>query len=73
MKQLTTEVREEAISLIGQLRSGRLSDEELSKVVVKLDGLLLDPHWFGYTIDHIPELSAEEVVRRAFSYRPIQL
>ena len=55
------------------LRSGSLGDIELSKIVVALDGLLPDPDWFSYAIDHEPELSPEEVVARAFAYRPIEL
>jgi len=73
MKQLTPQVLEEAVSLINQLRSGKLGDKELSAVVVRLNDVLLDPHWFDYAVDHVPELPAEEVVRRAFRYRPIQL
>jgi hypothetical protein len=73
MKKLTEEVLREAVSLINQLRSGLLNDDELSCVVERLDELLLDPHWYDYTIDQEPELSAEKVVERAFSYRPILL
>lgn len=73
MKELTPEVLREAVLLIELLRSGRLTDEELSEVALKLDATLLDPDWFSYTIDHEPELTPEEVVKRAFAYRPIQL
>ena len=73
MKQLTPEVLQEAVLLIDQLRTGKLSDQELSAVATKLDTLLPDPHWFDYSIDYVPELSAEEIVRKAFAYRPIQL
>ncbi len=73
MKQLTPNVLEEAVSLINQLRSGLLDDEALSGVVLRLNSLLLDPYWFGYTIDHVPELPADEIVHRAFEYRPIIL
>lgn len=73
MKQLTPEVLKEAVSLIDELRSGRLNDEGISATVAKLDKLLLDPHWLEYTIDHVPEYSAEEIVRKAFEYKPIQL
>lgn len=73
MRQLTPEVFEESVSLINRLRSGNLDDKELSEVVVRLNTLLLDPRWFDYAIDRVPELSAEEVVRKAFSYRPIEL
>jgi len=73
MRELTPEILKEAVSLIDELRSGVLGDDELGRIAVKLDRLLPDPEWFGYTIDFEPELTAEEVVRRAFSYRPIQL
>lgn len=69
----TPEVFEEAVRLINELRSGSLSDDEQSKRVVRLDELLLDPHWFEYTIDAVPELSAEEIVNRAFEYKPFRL
>jgi len=70
MKELTPEVLRQGVILIEQLRSGLLDDARQSAVVGQLDALLLDPHWFGYTIDHVPEFSPEEVVRRAFEYRP---
>lgn len=73
MKTLTTAVLNQAVPLINQLRSGKLNDDELSEVVVKLNSLLLDPRWFDYAIDCVPELSAEEIVRKAFEYKPIQL
>ena len=72
MKSLTKEVLQEAVLLINRLRSGMLDDDELSGVAVRLDELLLDPRWFDYAIDHVPELSAEEVVQKAFSYHPIE-
>lgn len=73
MKQLTPEVLAEAVPLIDQLRSGQLDEAAISTVVVRLNALLLDPYWFAHAIDHVPELPAEEVVRRAFEYRPIIL
>jgi hypothetical protein len=73
MKELTPQIEQEAVSLINQLRSGELDDEELSEVVVKLRNILPDPHYMAYTIDQVPELPPEAVVRRAFQYRPIKL
>jgi hypothetical protein len=70
MKKLTPEVLERAVALITELRSGQLDDAELSDIVTKLNALLLDPHWFDYAIDRVPELPAETVVLRAFEYRP---
>ena len=69
----TIEVMVEAVALIDELRSGHLSDEDLSDRTERLDALLPDPHWYDYTIDRMPELPAEDVVRRAFEYRPIRL
>ena len=63
----------EAIGLLERLRSGNCDDAELSAIVVRLNLLLPDPHWFSYAIDHVPELSAEAVIARARAYRPISL
>ena len=73
MGELTPQIQEEAVKLINQLRSGILSNEELSDIVVKLRGILPDPHFMAYTIDRVPELTAEDIVRRAFEYKPIRL
>lgn len=73
MTEAIEEIRREAVALINALRSGELDEEQLSDVATRLDALLPDPNWYGYTIDLVPELTAEEVVRRAFSYLPIQL
>jgi hypothetical protein len=73
MKQLTPEVLAEAVSLIDQIRGGELDDAAISANVVRIDALLLDPYWMAYAIDCEPELPAEQVVRRAFEYRPIIL
>ena len=70
MKQLTPEVLREAVALITELRSGRLSEEQISDTVLRLKALLLDPHFMAYTVDYVPELTPEEVVRRAFQYQP---
>jgi hypothetical protein len=73
MKQLTTELKQQAVFLITQLRSGKLHDEQLSEVITKLRAILPDPHFMSYTIDHVPELSPETVIRRAFEYKRFQL
>ena len=72
MTDVPASVLEEASELIRRLRSGVL-DDDLGAVAAALDHLLPDPHWFGYTIDHEPELSEEEIVIRAFAYEPIRL
>jgi hypothetical protein len=73
MRELTSQVEREAVSLINQLRSGALSDAALSDVVIKLRAMLPDPNFMAYAIDQVPELAAEDVVRRAFRCKPIQL
>ena len=70
MKQLTPEVLREAVGLITELRSGRLNEEQIGETVLRLKALLLDPHFMAYTVDCVPELTPEEVVRRAFEYQP---
>jgi hypothetical protein len=70
MKKLTPQVMQQAMALIVQLRSGSLDDGQQSEVVLQLNSLLLDPHWFDYTIDRVPELQPEEVVRKAFEHSP---
>jgi hypothetical protein len=47
--------------------------EEIRRQAIALVNALRSGELFGYAIHHIPELTADEVVRRAFSYRPIQL
>ena len=73
MRELTDDTLREGARLIRALRSGALDDDELSAVAEQLDAVLPDPHWFNYAIDLEPELTGEEVVRRAFAYRPIAL
>lgn len=73
MKELTDEVFREAVDLIERLRSGELDDDALGAIAVRLRTLLPDPYFMDYTVDHEPELEPEEVVRKAFQYRPIQL
>jgi hypothetical protein len=70
VRELTPEVLREATELIDRLRSHKLSEAGISAVVVRLRKLLPDPHFMGYTVDHTPELAAEEIVRKAFEYRP---
>jgi len=72
--QITSDLaNSEVIGLLDRLRSGSCDDAELSAIVVRLNQLLPDPHWFSYAIDHVPELSAEAVIARARAYRPISL
>lgn len=73
MSEVPADVAREASALIEQLRSGLLEDEGLSRITVRLNQLLPDPNWFSYTIDRVPELTPDEVIQKAFSYRPIRL
>ena len=74
MKQLTPDVMVEACDLIRRLRSGESRSEgEVSGIVGRLARLLPDPYFLDYTVDRVPELSPEAVVKRAFEYRPILL
>jgi hypothetical protein len=73
MPRLTPEIQDEAVRMITLLRSGTLDDDDLALVLGKLDKILPDPEYLEYTIDRVPELSADEVLKRAFEYRPIIL
>ena len=73
MRQLTPEILSEASALIRDLRSGEFDDPALSRIVLRLKKLLPDPYFMDYAVDRVPEPTAEEVVRKAFEYRPIIL
>lgn len=60
-------------NLIEVLRSDILNDEELGEIASILDRIVPDPNYWSYTIDSEPELSADEIVNKAFSYKPILL
>lgn len=63
--------RLKAKSLIIEMRSGGASDERQEIIFRKLDEILPDPNYWDYLIDHDPELSPDEVIERAFNYKPI--
>jgi hypothetical protein len=73
MKTLTPEILDKAVTLILRLRSGEFDDDGINAIIDELDELFPDPDYLDYTIDRVPELTPEEVVRKAFSYKPIQL
>jgi len=73
MRELTPAIMEEAVTLINRLRSGTLTEEGISDTVMELRCLLPDPYFMGYTVNHTPRLPAEDVVRRAFEYKPLLL
>ena len=69
----TLSQRERAIDLIREIRSGDASDERQQRIVAELDQLLPDPNYFDYMVDFVPEMTPEEIVEKAFSYKPIIL
>ena len=73
MKELTPEIMSEAVLMIEQMRSGTLSDTQLSAIWDRLHDLLPDPDFMKYIIDVVPEMSPEEVVKKTFQYCPILL
>jgi len=70
MRELTPEILQESVELINRLRSHTLSEAQISATVLRLKKLLPDPHFMAYTVNRIPQLNAEEIVRKAFEYRP---
>lgn len=73
MRQITPEIMHEACDLVRRLRSGECDDDALSGIVLRLKTILPDPEFMGYAVDQVPELTPEEVVKKAFEYRPILL
>lgn len=63
--------RLKAKSLIIEMRSGGASDERQEIIFRKLDEILPDPNYWDYLIDHDLDLSPDEVIERAFNYKPI--
>jgi hypothetical protein len=63
----------QAIILIQELRSGSSSDERQREIILELDKILPDPNYFDYLVDFVPEMSAEQVVAKAFRYKSIQI
>jgi len=61
----------EAIKLINNFRSGLLDDNELSDLIFKLDKLLPDPNYWDYMVDYERELLPEEIVNKAFEFKPL--
>ncbi|WP_107677082.1 hypothetical protein [Agrobacterium sp. LAD9] len=68
-----SELRLKAITLINELRSGNASDDRQEDITHTLDAIMPDPNYWDYVIDHTPRLTAEEIVEKAFSYKPILL
>lgn len=65
--------KERAVLLINEMRSGEASDERQETIVAELDRILPDPNYWDYMIDHVPDMTAEQIVEKAFGYKPIIL
>tara|TARA_B100001964_G_C14043961_1_gene513918 strand:- start:624 stop:842 length:219 start_codon:yes stop_codon:yes gene_type:complete len=62
-----------AVSLIAEMRTGAASNDRQQIIVSELDLILPDPNYWDYMVDHTPEMTPEEIVEKAFSYKPIML
>jgi hypothetical protein len=65
--------RNYAVTLIAEMRTGSASDERQQSIALELDRILPDPNYWDYMVDHMPEMTPEEIVEKAFSYKPILL
>ncbi len=73
MRRITPEIISEAVPLIVRFRSGTQNDAVLREIFLRLRQLLPDPEILSYLVNRVPELTPEEVVEKAFEYRPIIL
>ena len=62
-----------AAQLVSEIRSGRFSEAESDLKLAELRKILLHPRLVDLMFYEKPELSDEEVVRRAREYRPFEL
>jgi hypothetical protein len=65
--------RERALALIRQLRYGRLPDEESGRAMEELERVIPHPAWPDLLFHTSPELSDEDAIDVALSYRPFAL
>lgn len=65
--------REELIHMVQQLIDADLSEEEEDRLVEELKSSVLHPRITDLSYYNTPKPTAEEVVDRAFAYRPIEL
>jgi hypothetical protein len=65
--------REELVRMVQLLIDAYLPEEEEDLIVEELKSRVLHPRITDLIYCNIPKLTAEEVVDRALSYRPIQV
>ncbi|MER8012297.1 bacteriocin immunity protein [Streptomyces sp. NPDC094149] len=65
--------REELIDMVQQLIDAHLPEEEEDRLVAELKSSVLHPRVTDLIYYNTPKLTAEEVVDKALSYRPIEL
>ncbi|PSV98000.1 hypothetical protein [Photobacterium lipolyticum] len=66
-----SDTKEYLIELVQQLMDCSGSEEELDEILVKVKSMVVDPYISDYI--YWSDLSAEEVVEKALSYKPICL
>lgn len=70
---MTMKSREELIHMVQQLIDADLPEEEEDQLVEELKSSVLHPRITDLIYYNTPKLTAEEVVDRALTYRPIEL
>ncbi|MFE3252295.1 hypothetical protein [Streptomyces sp. NPDC059209] len=65
--------RDELISLVRRIMAGGDPEEVGDQLMERLEEQVMDPRVGDYIFYSSPELSPEEVVDKALSYRPIAL
>ena len=65
--------REELIQMVQRLIDANLPEEEEDRLVDELKASVLHPRITDLIYYSTPKLTAEEVVEKALSYRPIEL
>lgn len=61
------------VELVRRIRSNLIGDDEIDSYVNRLQDNVPDPEVMTLIIESGPEVSDEEIVRKALSYKPIQL
>jgi len=77
-KQLTAEMgeklsKEQLVSLVARVQEGEGSEEELEALLMLIDRNVPDPNVRNLIFYSPQSLTPEEVIERAFAYRPIVL
>lgn len=68
-----SERKQQALELVRKLRYGHVPDEEVGDIVEELERIIPNPNWTDLLFYHEPELSDEEAVEKALTYRPFAL